>query len=355
MELFANNKFAVALGRAWPLLALIIFVVAVTLIGSLGSASLDRTVTTMVINLILVVGLYAFVGLSGVFSFGHMAFMAVGAYTMALFTIPAEAKAFTLADLPSFLSGAHLPTIPATLAAGGTASILAIVVAIPLMRISGLTAALGTFAILIVVNQVTRNWQALTNGTAGISSVPTTTTVLGALVWALLAMIAVFLFQESRFGLRLRASREDEVAAQALGISVPRERGAAFVLSAFVCGVAGALYASLLGGFGPDAFYLQLTFFLIVMLVIGGLKSLAGAVIGTVVVSALSEILRRMEAGIDFGAFRIHARPGSREVGLAVILLLILLLRPSGLMGGREIHWPFGKRLAPRPGNGKDV
>jgi ABC-type branched-subunit amino acid transport system permease subunit len=93
MELFANNKFAVALGRAWPLLALLIFVVAVTLIGSLGSASLDRTVTTMVINLILVVGLYAFVGLSGVFSFGHMAFMAVGAYTMALFTIPADAKA----------------------------------------------------------------------------------------------------------------------------------------------------------------------------------------------------------------------------------------------------------------------
>ena len=158
------------------------------------------------------------------------------------------------------------------------------------------------------------------------------------------------MFQQSRYGVRLRATREDEVAARALAINVPLERGRAFVLSAFICGVAGSMSASLLGAFGPANFYLDLTFLTLVMLVIGGIKSLAGAVVGTITVSATSELLRRLERGVDLGPVSFSSRPGLREVGLAVILLLVLILRPAGLMGGREITQPFRRgRIAPVP------
>ena len=336
----------------WPLVPLIVLIAVVSYVGSLGAGSLDRRVTTMIIDLILVVGVYSFVGLSGVFSFGHMAFTLVGAYTFAYFAIPVEQKAIAMPDLPSFLATAHMPTVPATIAAGLVAAVLALIVSIPLTRIAGLSAALGTFAVLIIVNQVARNWQDLTNGTSGVPAIPTTTTIQSAAVWAILSVTAVFLLQQSRFGLKLRASREDDVAARSLAIRVAPLRGAALVLSAFICGVAGALSAALLGAFGPGTFFLDLNFLILVMLVIGGIKSLAGAVVGAVVVSVVSELLRRVEQGVDFGFFEFTGRSGLREVGLAFILLLILILRPTGIMGSHEISWPFGRPSRPiRPGS----
>jgi branched-chain amino acid transport system permease protein len=337
------------LARIWPLLSLALLVGATSLLGLLGPST-NRTVGTMMINLTIVVGLYSFVGLSGIFSFGHVGFAAVGAYAFALLAMPVDTKTTVLPNLPSVLADVHLPTFLALIAAGLAASLLALIVAVPLMRINGLSAALGTLTLLIIVNQVARNWRNVTNGTAGVPAVPVTTTTVSAMAWALASMTMVFVFQQSRYGVRLRATREDEIAARAIAVNVPVERGRAFVLSAFICGVAGALSASLLGAFGPANFYLDLTFLTLVMLVIGGIKSLAGAVVGTLVVSMLSEVLRRLERGFHVGAIGFSSRPGLREVGLAVILLLILVLRPSGLLGGREITWPFRRgRTAPAP------
>jgi branched-chain amino acid transport system permease protein len=286
-----------------------------------------------------VIGLYTFVGVSGVFSFGHAAFMAIGAYAGAIFAMPPTTKQFVLPDLPRFLADVHLGAFPATLAAGGVAAAVALVLAVPLMRLSGLTAGLATFAVLVIVNVVARNWQQLTHGTAGISGIPTTTTVWVALVWALVAMAVTWAFQRSRFGLRLRASREDEGAAYAIGIHVSRERGIAFVLSAFFVGAGGALYGMFIGSFTPDAFFLNITFLITAMLIVGGMTSLAGAVVGAIVISTLAELLRRVEEGVDFGLFRLSAHPGLREVGLALVMLAILILRPAGLTGGHEVRW----------------
>ncbi len=333
----------------WPLLALVLVIVAVTYFGTRGPASLDRTVTTMVVNLILVVGTYSFIGLSGVFSFGHMAFTVMGAYTYAYLAIPLDTKAITMPNLPEFLARAQMPPVPATITAGFVAAVLAVIVAVPLTRMTGLSAALGTFAVLIIVNQVARNWQDLTNGTAGVPAIPTTTTPQNATMWAILMVTLVFLLQRSRFGLRLRASREDDVAARALAIRIPLLRGASLILSAFICGVAGALSAALLGAFGPGTYFLELNFLILVMLVIGGIKSLSGAVVGTIVVSAASELLRRVERGVDLGFFSFSGRPGLREVGLALILLLILILRPTGIMGAHELYWPFRREGDARP------
>jgi branched-subunit amino acid ABC-type transport system permease component len=325
----------------WPLAALMVLASVVALVvWSLGPGSLDRVVLGMVINLILVVGLYAFVGLSGVFSFGHAAFMAIGAYAAAILTIPEGTKAFVLPDLPGFLADAQLHPFPATLVAGGIAGLVALVLSLPLSRLSGLTAGLATFAVLVIVNVVAKNWQQVTHGTAGVSGIPTATTIWGALGWALAALTTAWALQRSAIGLRLRASREQDAAARSLGIGVAWERAVAFVVSAFFAGVAGALLGMFIGSANPDAFFLNVTFLMVAMLVIGGMTSLAGAVTGTIVISAAAEILRRIEGGIDLGVVELPSRAGLREVGLALLMLGILILRPDGITGGREVGWP---------------
>jgi branched-chain amino acid transport system permease protein len=330
----------------WPLGTLIAFVLAVTYAGSHGGSVLDQVVVSALVNLTIVIGIYIFVGNSGVFSFGHISFMAIGAYAGAIFAMADIDKEISLPELPGFLDAAHLPTIPATIAAGGVAAAVAAVLSLPLMRLSGIGASLATFSMLVIVNVVASNWYAITGGSGGIIGSPTTTTRDSALVWALVAIAVAYAFQRSSFGLRLRASREDEFAARSIGVTIFLERRIAFVLSAFIVGVGGALFGSLYGSFAPSAFYLDITFLTAAMLVVGGRTSLAGAVIGVVFISTVAELLRRAEGGVDVGGlFEIPARPGMQQVGVGLIMLLVLLLRPSGLTGGRELEWRTTKRI----------
>jgi branched-chain amino acid transport system permease protein len=315
-------------------LALVVFAVEVAV--KLGGPVTDTVVVTGLINLVIVIGLYVFVGNSGVVSFGHIAFVAVGAYTAGLLVIPVETKAVLQPDLPALLADSSAGALPATILGGLVAAAFATVLAIPLMRLNGLAAGLATFGVLVVVHVVANSWYQVTNGAAGISGVPIGVTARQAMAWGTVAIVAAFLFQRTGIGLRLRASREDEIAAQALGVRVRRERGIAWVLSAFLCGTGGALYGQYLGSFNADAFYLSMTFLTLAMLVIGGMTSLLGSVVGVVVVTAAAEALRRLEQGTELGPLSIAPRPGLREVGLAFIMLLILLLRPNGLTGGRE-------------------
>lgn len=341
------------LERLVPLALLTTIVLLVAVAGSSGSESFERTVTNVLITLVLVIGLYLFVGNSGVLSFGHIAFMALGAYTTAWLTIPVPLKAVTLPDLPGFLASAHTSGLVALLASGLVAAVFAAIVAAPLTRLSGIAAGIATLSVLVIVNVVLSNWDALTNGTGTIVGIPTTATVWSTLPWVLAALLAAFLFQESRWGTRLRATREDPVAARAVGIGVERERRLAFVLSAFCVGVGGSLYAQYLGAFNPGQFYIDLTFLTLAMLVVGGIRSLSGAVVGAVVVSALSELLRTVqEDGISLAGAHVQARAGLREIVLALLMLLILIFRPQGLTGGRELgaRWLRRLRSTARPG-----
>ena len=323
---------------AWPAVSLCLLLVVIVFGASSRSPALQRTMTTVLINVILVVGLYLFVGNSGVFSFGHAAFMAIGAYTTAILTIPPATKQVILRQLPEAIQTSELPTIVAVLIGGLVAALVAIVVAVPIMRLVGIAVGIGTLAVLIIVNVVITNWSVLGRDLVGI---PVDTTMWGALVWACLAVIAAYVFQSSRLGLRLRASREDDVAAEAGGINVRRMRRIAFVISAFIVGVGGGLFGHALGAFTPEAFYFSVTFLMVTMLIVGGLTSLSGAVIGTLAVSAFSELLRRVEQGFHIGSWGFELRPGLASVGLAVVLFTVMVFRPSGITGNREIIWPF--------------
>ncbi|MEZ5100115.1 MAG: branched-chain amino acid ABC transporter permease [Thermoleophilia bacterium] len=322
--------------RAWPLLGPALIVVALALLSLLGSEALERKATFMLINLVFVVGLYVFVGNSGVLSFGHASFMGLGAYTVAILTSRPQVKRVLIPDAPDFLRTANLNTILAILLAILVAAAFAAIIALPLMRLSGLAAGIATLAVLLVVNVVLSRWEALTGGLTSFSSIRRDVGVFSALIWALIAMAVAYLYQRSRFGLRLRGTREDALAARSLGISVVRERSIAFVVSGGLVGLSGALYAQFLGTITPTLFFLSITFTTIAMLVIGGINSLAGAVVGAVVISGLSEGLREVEKASD--------TKNITEIVLALILLGILIVRPRGLTGGREFRWPpFGR------------
>lgn len=340
-----------AISNAWGLIAPMLLLVALVLLSLLAPPDVQDATTTMIINVIIVVGLYIFAGNSGILSFGHMSFVAVGAYTTALLTMPRSAKELLLPNLPILLMQASIPTVPAIIVAGLVAGVVALVIGIPLVRLSGLPASLATFGWLIIVYVIISNWDSVTNGTSAIAGVPTDTTVFTAVLWAFGAMLLAYLFQHSSHGIKLRATREDLVAAQSIGISVPTERILSFVLSAFVLGAGGGVWAHLLGSFNPAAFYLSVTFITIAMLIIGGATSLGGAVVGTVVVSVVTLFLTDVENGVfEWGPLTsLLARPGLALVGLGLAFLLILILRPDGLTRGREFQWPFATSLLGSP------
>lgn len=334
-------RISIGRNRVAPLVILIAVVLALAGAAEFAPTVVQRRITQGLINLVAVVGLYVFVGNSGVLSFGNVAFMAIGAYVSALLTMPAAAKGVFLPDLPAFLAAAEWSAIGGALAGGFAAALVALVAGFPLMRLSGISASIATFAILVVSYVVLGNWTSVTGGQNSLMGLPIYVGLWTAAGWAVAAIIIAFLHQESRSGLLLRASREDEVAATASGVHMVSHRLAAFVVSAFLSGIAGVLLAHFLGTVRVETFYLDLTFLIIAMLVIGGMRSLTGAVAGAIVITLLTELMRQAEVGMTVGGTTIAAPGGLGDALLALLMLLIILFRPNGIAGGREIFWPF--------------
>jgi branched-chain amino acid transport system permease protein len=247
------------------------------------------------------------------------------------------AKSVFLPDLPGWLAAAEWPPLAGAMAGGGVAAAMAFLVGWPLMRLSGISASIATFAILVITYVVLGNWTSLTGGQNSLMGLPIYVGLWTALAWALAAIAVAFLYQETRSALLLRASREDETAAQASGVHIVRHRLIAFVISGFLSGVAGVLLAHFLGTVRVETFYLDLTFLVVAMLVIGGMRSLTGAVAGALVIAGLTELLRQAEIGVTIGGIVIAAPAGLGDAVLALLMLAIILFRPKGIAGGREI------------------
>jgi len=307
-----------------------------------GSVATTNAAVLLLIHVVLVVGLYSFVGPSGIMSFGHTGFMAVGAYTAALLAMPAGPKQTRLPGLPQVISGSQFTLTTALLCAALAALLVAAVSGAVMMRLNGLAAGIATLALMVVVHVVVGQWTAVTAGPGSLVGVPVWTTAAVAWLTAVLAILVVYAFQQSSTGLKLRASREDELAARASGVRIYRLRLVAFVLSAVIVGAGGALFALRVSVLSPDAVYLDVTFLTIAMLVVGGMRSLTGAVFGVVVLSVVAEVVRRLEAGFQLGSLVIPELPGLRQIAVALILLCVLLLRPNGLTSGRELHQLVG-------------
>lgn len=333
---------------ATPFILSLLLVIIVLGAAVARNSSFDRTVIDLLIRVVFVVGLYIFIGNSGVVSFGHAAFMMIGAYATAWQDCCSMVKSFFMPALPKLMLDTTVPPPIATVTSGLFAALIGLLVGAAIMRLSGIAASIATFAVLVVFDVVYSNWESLTSGTSTMTGIPAFTDHWVALVAAVAAIFVAYVYKISRFGLMLRTSREDEVAAKASGVNVVLQRLIAFVISAFFAGLAGGLYAHFLGTITVAAFYLDLTFITLAMLVIGGMNSLSGAVIGVICISALIEVLRQLETGINIGLTTIAVPGGTQEIGLGVAMVLILIFRQRGITGNQEITWPFS-RLMDKP------
>ena len=327
-----------------------LLVVAAALLGTTVSRATETYFLNALVAVVIVVGLYTFIGTSGVLSFGHVSFVAVGAWTAGVLSVPEAEKPAIMPNLAGFLQDTTLGNVWSLVLAAAVGGAFALVAGLPLMRLSGLAAGIATFAVLEITHNILRYQEKIGPGLNTFSSVPETTDLRQAAVGALLAIVAAFAYQRSRFGRLLRSTREDVAAARAVGVSVYRQRLIAFTLSGALAGFAGGLYVHLLP-LNTETLYLDLTFITLAMLVIGGATSLWGAVVGALAVSAVDSFLAEAENGVGIGSRTLDLPAGSRIIVVGTLMALVLILRPSGLTGGRELSLPrlSRRRRPPQP------
>lgn len=302
-----------------------------------------RIISLIGINIILAVSLNLINGLAGQFSIGHAGFMAVGGYTATYLTVyhgQAIAGAFgsTLADGV----GASVVMV-ASLTVGAIAAALAgLVVGIPSLRLKGDYLAIVTLGFGEIIRVLILNVPAVGGATGFTDAVPITNFFW---IWAMaiLTVVVVRNIASSTFGLALAAIRSDEIAAEAMGVNTTRGKVVAFVISAALAGVAGGLSGQLFANpLNPQNLNFVKSIEVVVMIVLGGIGSISGAVFGATALTILPEALR----GFD------RQFPGLRMVIYALLLILLMIFRPQGLFGRREIDWSWVRRVWPRPAAG---
>ncbi|MBN9223109.1 MAG: branched-chain amino acid ABC transporter ATP-binding protein/permease [Mesorhizobium sp.] len=304
----------------------------------------------LLIDLCAVVALCIFTGNSGILTVGHVGFFAVGAYATGLLTTPPDLKSDMLRHLPGFLAQIEL-SLPASLIVVAAISlVLGIVTGLPLSRLRETSAILATFGLLVITDYLLKGATNLTNGTKGFYGVPQIVSLPIVYFFVFLALAIAFAFKESHWGLQLRAFQDNEVAAAATGIESNQRLLQGWTVSAMVMGVTGALFAHIIGAFQPHDFYLDMTFALIAMLVVGGKRSISGAVIGTIIVTALVELVRPFESGVSIGSFRSPPIWGATQILLSLMILLVMYKRPAGIMGSQELALDRLWRRVPKIG-----
>jgi branched-chain amino acid transport system permease protein len=312
-------------------------VVAVGIASTFASRTNEIHFLNALVAVAIVVATYVFIGNSGVLSFGQISFVAVGAFAAGVTTVPLESKAFVLPELFPLLREHTIGNVASLALAAAAGGLFALAVGLPLMRLSGLAAGIATFAVLEITRNVLREWERIGPGATTLSLVPETTGALQATAGALVVIAIAFGYQRSRFGRLLRASREDEAAARGVGVNIHLQRLWAFTLSGALAGLAGGLLVHLLGSITTEEVYLELTFLSLAMLVVGGVTSLWGAVVGALVVSGLDAFLTEAERGVDVGV-SLDLPQGTRLVILGALMALMLIVRPQGITGGRELR-----------------
>lgn len=296
----------------------------------------QRTMTLFCVNLCGVLAFQLFSGNSGVVSFGHTAFMGVGAYVSAWLTMPPTILKTALPNLPAWLAGYELALPVALLFVLGMGLVLAAVSGLPIARLGGASASISTLGFMIIIYSILAAARDYTRGNQAFYGVPRVTDIVVALTFACLFILVARLYRESPHGLMMRAARDNETAAVAVGVNPQRMRYVAWIISGGMAAIAGALYGHMLGAFTPKDFYFHMAFTYVAMLIVGGMGTVTGAVLGVGMVMFLQELLQEFERGFDLGPIHVPEIFGLPIVGVSLAMLFVLWWRPSGLMGVSE-------------------
>lgn len=302
-----------------------------------------RTLNLCAIYTIIGLSMNLVNGFTGLFSLGQAGFMAIGAYTVAIFTLPLDLRPsiYYMEPMNPAIAGIHLPFVPALILGGIFAALAALLIGAPVLRLRGDYLAIATLGFSEIIRIILTNWQSVTNGALGINKIPD---VANNMWWsfgvAILVLILASLLIRSSYGRAFKAIREDDIAAEAMGINLFRHKVLSFAISGFFAGIGGGLYASLLGTVDPKQFYFTLTYNFLLIIVLGGMGSLSGTVIASFIVTGGLELLRSFDEPLVLGGYEISLfRPGFSMVVFSVLLMVIVLFFRKGLMGRTELSW----------------
>jgi branched-chain amino acid transport system permease protein len=309
-----------------------------------------RILNLCAIYIILATSLNLIFGFAGQFSLGHAGFMAVGAYACALLTMsPAQKEAtFIIAPLVRPLAVIQLPFLPAILIGGILAAIFGFIIGAPTLRLRGDYLAIASLGFAEIIRVVANNIVPITNGALGLKGIPEYTNLYWS--WGA-AAVTVFIIKrlvDSSYGRAMMAVRENEIAAEVMGVSLFYHKVLAFVVGSFFAGVGGALLANLVTTIDPKTFMFIMTFNILIIAVIGGLGSITGSCLAAIAFTILLEALRPLEAPMHIGPLDIPGVPGLRMVIFSLLLLAVILFYQQGLMGKREFGWDWLVRRLPR-------
>lgn len=325
-------------------------IVAAILISAFAEPYHQRVFFTFLINLIVVVGLQIFMGNSDITHFGHVSFVGISAYVVAILATPVAIKRAALATAPFGLNLVELPPLAAAAIAIIVTLAIAFLIGVVMVRQTGVPATIATLAFLVIVHVVLVNWVDLTRGPRAFYGIPVTATIGWAAIAAAVAIVLARLFRDSKRGLQLRASSEDLAAASAVGVHMRQLRLAAWMISALVLASAGALFALYVGTISPNSFYFDLTFLTLAMLIVGGMHSVSGSVIGCVIVTVGVEFMRYLESGPLVAGIKLPEMFGLTGFFLGLIIVVCMTFRPSGLLGDYEIDDLWHRRRLRKTG-----
>lgn len=335
-----NNKI---LRYAANAVLALIFIVFITLVNNnlIGDQYIKRVLNLSAIYTIVAVSMNLVNGFTGLFSLGQAGFMAIGAYTVAIFTVPLEYRASIFYVVPQnpVLAQIHMPFFAALFLGGILAAVVAILIGIPVLRLKSDYLAIATLGFSEIIRIVFTNLKTITNGALGIKSIPTISTWTIFIV-AILSIIFISLLINSTYGRAFKAIREDEIAAEAMGINLFKHKVMSFAIGAFFAGIGGGLFASLLGTVDPKQFYFTMTYNFLLMIVLGGMGSITGTIISSFIVTFGLEFLRFFDEPLAlFGYNLTFFRAGFRMVIFSVLLMILVLFFRKGLLGQKELSW----------------
>lgn len=288
-------------------LVLTFVIIQVLISTEIVSDYLQATLVTICINIILSVSLNLITGFTGQFSLGHAGFMSIGAYVCAL----------TVIRIPTtfgFVFGVFL--------GAAVAALVGCLVGLPTLRLQGDYLAIATLGMSEIIRIVFLNLK-ITNGAAGLNGIPQFVDWVWLFVFTAGTVVLITNFLKSTHGRACISIREDEIASESMGINTTKYKVMAFTFGAFCAGIAGALYASYFYFLKPDLFGFQKSIDVLVIVVLGGLGSVSGSIIASILLAIISSTLQSF--------------PEVRMVIYSLLLIVIMIFRPQGLMGSKEI------------------
>ena len=328
-KFFANRKQA-------TIITLLLFIILLFILSNILSGYYYRILLLFGINVILTLSLNITNGYANIFSLGHGGLMLAGGYTTALLTLPVEFKANTL-QLPLWLEQAQFPFILSIIFAGIIAMLVGLTILLPAFRLKGHYFILASLGINIIMINIAENIRPITNGATGLRGAPPYTNIWWIFGIAVFLVYLIWTLLTSRFGRAIKAIGKDEGLAEAMGVNSAKYKAYAFMISSFFTGIGGALWTHLILTISPSSFDLLVVFQIIMMLVIGGVSSISGSILGAAIITTILELLQPLQEGMNIMGLEIPRMFGLTQVLLALFLIIVMIYKPKGIMGEKEI------------------